>query len=72
MAKVYSLITVELTEDEQESLLGLIIQSTNSLIASDPNRWLPDLERVEEKINSAREASAFDNGRPVIIHDYRG
>lgn len=40
-----SLIAIELTENEQISLLGLIIDSTNRIIsAGDPNKWLPDLE----------------------------
>lgn len=67
-----SLITIELTEDEQESLLGLIINSTNPLIAQgDPNKWLPDLESVEEKIRSAQDDTSIEHAKLGIIYDER-
>lgn len=70
MKEAYSLITIELTSDEQISLMGLLVASTNSLIASDPNNWLPDLERIEEKIGDAQEASSGISVSPIIM-DYR-
>jgi len=52
----YSLITIELTSDEQISLLGFIMNHTNCLIAKgDKNNWLPDLERIEEKIRERQD-----------------
>lgn len=66
----YPLITIELTSDEQISLLGLLVNSTNQIIASgDPNNWLPDLERIEEKIRDQQEDVDFSD---AIIMDYRG
>ena len=67
-----SLVTIELTEDEQTSLLGLIIGSTNRLIASgDPNNWLPDLESVEEKIRGAQDDAAAAHDAMPVIYDER-
>jgi hypothetical protein len=67
-----NLITIELTENEQVSLLGLIINSTNPLLAKgDPNNWLPDLESIEEKIRGAQDDMACDNARLPIIYDER-
>lgn len=67
-----SLITIELTEDQQISLLGLIVNSTNSLIAKgDPNKWLSDLESIEEQIRSAQDNIAIEHAALPIIMDYR-
>lgn len=67
-----SLITIELTEDEQVSLLGLLVNSTNMLIASgDPNNWMPDLESVEEKIRGAQDDTAMEHEKLGIIYDQR-
>lgn len=67
-----SLITIELTEDEQVSVLGLIIDSTNRIIAAgDPNKWLPDLERVEEKIRAAQDDTDTVHAKLAIIYDER-
>jgi len=70
MNERYPLITIELTSDEQISLLGLIVNSTNGLLASDPNNWLPDLERIQEKIEDEQEKCAVEFP-PSIIMDYR-
>jgi hypothetical protein len=67
-----SLITVELTENEQISLLELIVNSTTSIIAAgDPNKWLPDLENVEEKIRGAQDDRAVEHAAAPIIYDDR-
>ena len=67
-----SLITIELTEDEQISLLGLIVNSTNRIIAEgDPNKWLPDLESVEEKITAAQDDAYNERSKLAIIYDER-
>lgn len=66
-----SLITIELTEDEQTSLLGLIIDSAERLIAKDPNNWLSDLEHIEEKIRGAKDDTASEHDRLPIIYDER-
>lgn len=66
------LITIELTNNEQISLLGLIIDNTNPLIAKgDPNNWLPDLESIEEKIRGAQDDAACENAKLPIIYDER-
>lgn len=70
--KLANLITIELTHDEQISLLGLIVNSTNGIIAAgDPNKWLPDLESVEEKIRSAQDNAAVEHAALPIIYDDR-
>lgn len=67
-----SVITIELTENEQISLLGLIVNSTNPLIAKgDPNNWLPDLESIEEKIRGAQDDTATEHAALPIIYDER-
>jgi hypothetical protein len=67
-----SLITIELTEDEQISLLGLIVDSTIRITAAgDPNNWLPDLESVEEKIRGAQDDTAAEHSKLAIIYDER-
>lgn len=66
------LIQIELSEDEQESVLGLIINSMNSLLAQgDPNNWLPDLESVEEKIRGAQDDVSTEHAKLPIIYDER-
>ena len=66
------LITLELTEDEQISLLGFLVNNTKQLLATggDPNNWLEDLERVEEKIRDAQEDMSIAIDR-AIIYDER-
>lgn len=60
----YPLISIELTSDEQISLLGFIMNHTNCLIAkSDKCDWLPDLERIEEKIKSQQETLDHEKAR---------
>lgn len=67
-----SLITIELTENEQISLLGLIVNSTNRIIAEgDPNNWLSDLETVEEKIIAAQDDAGIAHSKLPIIYDER-
>ena len=67
-----NLIQIELTEDEQTSLLGLIANSTNRIIAEgDPNNWLADLESMEEKIRGAQDDTDLLYGKLPIIYDER-
>ena len=66
----YALISIELTSDEQISLLGLLLNSTNRIIASgDPNNWLPDLERIEEKIRDQQD-DISERVRGAIISNF--
>lgn len=63
-----SLIQIELTESEQEALLGLLVQSTNGIIAAgDPNNWLEDLERIEEKIRGVQDDTDAEHAKLMAI-----
>jgi hypothetical protein len=67
-----SLIQIELTEAEQITILGLIINSTNNILAAgDPNNWLTDLESIEEKIRAAQDDTDVLHGKLPIIYDER-
>jgi hypothetical protein len=58
------MIQLELTDDEAHSLLKLLINSTNNIIAKgDPDNILEHLERVEEKIIGAMDDAAIKLAR---------
>jgi hypothetical protein len=63
-----SLIQIELTEDEQKALLGLLMSGTNRIIAEgDPNGWLEHLESVEEKIQGAQDDVHIEHAKLSVV-----